>query len=170
MAMGAKLNAFATSCCRIILNNKGLDKVSNDRIYDLTDTSPLLSTVISRQFLGHILRTRQHLRVVWGPHGRSPSGIPRRSFSRQVQEWIGPNNYFLEDNIVRTAQDRAGWRRLTVDCSSSERWWWDRDGYRIFLWGEGRAGRVKVLKWRTETKAFWLHLRIFNHYTCKLHV
>ena len=32
--MGAKLNAFTTSCYRIMLNIKRLNKLSNDRIYD----------------------------------------------------------------------------------------------------------------------------------------
>ena len=52
--MGEKLNAFATSCYMIMLNSNRPDKVSNERIYDLTGTSPLLSMVISRQlkFLG----------------------------------------------------------------------------------------------------------------------
>ena len=35
------LNASATSCYRIMFNIKCLDKVSNERIYDLTGTSPL---------------------------------------------------------------------------------------------------------------------------------
>ena len=52
--MGVKLNAFATSCYSIMLNSNRLDNVSNERIHDLTGTSPFLSMVISRQlkFLG----------------------------------------------------------------------------------------------------------------------
>ena len=59
--VGAKLNALAVSCYRIILNTKRLDNVSNDRIYDLTGTSHLLLAVISRQlkFLCHILPTEK---------------------------------------------------------------------------------------------------------------
>ena len=54
----SKLNAFATSCYRIILGIKRLDKVPNEILYILTGTSPLITTVKSRQlkFLGHILR------------------------------------------------------------------------------------------------------------------
>ena len=37
--------ASATCCYRIMLNIKCLDKVSNERIYDLTGTSPKPSTV-----------------------------------------------------------------------------------------------------------------------------
>ena len=35
--MSGKLNAFATSYYRIMLNTIGLEKVSKLRIYDLTD-------------------------------------------------------------------------------------------------------------------------------------
>ena len=51
----------AVSCYRIILNIKRLEKVSHDLIYDLPGTSPLLSTIISRQFkfLGYILPTEK---------------------------------------------------------------------------------------------------------------
>ena len=59
---------------------------------------------------------------------KDPQGVRgSRSFPRQVQEWIDPNNYFLEDDIVGTAQDPASGRRLTVDCSSADRWW-------LFYW------------------------------------
>lgn len=56
--MNAKLNAFATSYYRIMLNTIGLEKVSKVRIYDLTDTILMLQTVMSSQlkFFGHILR------------------------------------------------------------------------------------------------------------------
>lgn len=40
--MNAKLNAFATSYYRIMLNTVGLEKVSKVRIYDLTDTILML--------------------------------------------------------------------------------------------------------------------------------
>ena len=39
--MAAKLSAFATSCCRIMLNIKCLHKVSNHRVYDLNGISQL---------------------------------------------------------------------------------------------------------------------------------
>ena len=39
--MAVKLNTFATSCCRIMLNIKCLHKVSNHRVYDLNGISQL---------------------------------------------------------------------------------------------------------------------------------
>ncbi|XP_073231851.1 uncharacterized protein [Porites lutea] len=57
-AMESEINAFGTSCYRIMLNIKRIDRVSNAKIYDLTQTAPLVENVRTRQlrFLGHVLR------------------------------------------------------------------------------------------------------------------
>ena len=57
-AMESKINAFGTSCYRIMLNIKRIDRVSNAKIYDLTKTAPLVETVRThqRRFLGDVLR------------------------------------------------------------------------------------------------------------------
>ena len=57
-AMESEINAFGTSCYRIMLNIKRIDRVSNAKIYDLTHTAPLVENVRTRQlrFLGHVLR------------------------------------------------------------------------------------------------------------------
>ena len=75
-------------------------------------------------------------------HGRRTPGRPHTSFSSQVRKCIDPNKHFSGDDIpkggggtlgisgwvgaagVCTAQDRASWRRLTVDFSSVDRCWW----------------------------------------------
>ena len=56
--MENKINAFASSCYRIMLNIKRLDHISNARINEMTNTKPLINTVRQHQlcFLGHILR------------------------------------------------------------------------------------------------------------------
>ena len=56
--MESEINAFGTSCYRIMLNIKRIDRVSNAKIYDLTQTAPLVENVRTRQlrFLGHVLR------------------------------------------------------------------------------------------------------------------
>ena len=56
--MESKINAFATSCYRIMLNIKRKDHVPNTMIYSMTNTEPLIHHVRNRQlrFLGHILR------------------------------------------------------------------------------------------------------------------
>ena len=54
----SKINAFATSCYRIMLNIKRKDHVPNTMIYSMTNTEPLIHCVRNRQlrFLGYILR------------------------------------------------------------------------------------------------------------------
>ena len=76
--MSVKLNAFATLCYRIMVNSNRLDKVSNERIYDLTSTSPLLSMVISRQlkFLGQRMNP---LSGVWPRSPTSTEKTPRET-------------------------------------------------------------------------------------------
>ena len=56
--MESKINSFATSCYRIMLDVKRKDRVSNTIIYTMTNTEPLVHCVRKRQlgFLGHILR------------------------------------------------------------------------------------------------------------------
>ena len=55
--MESKINSFATSCYRILLRIKRLDRVSNDHVYKMTDKASLIEQVRTRQlkFLGHIL-------------------------------------------------------------------------------------------------------------------
>ena len=45
--MENKINAFATSCYRIMLNIKRLDCVSNARIHQMTSTQPLINTTLA---------------------------------------------------------------------------------------------------------------------------
>ena len=55
--MENKINSFATSCYRVMLNIKRNDHIPNATIYTMTNTKPLLQRVRSQQlkFLGHIL-------------------------------------------------------------------------------------------------------------------
>ena len=55
--MENKINAFATSCYRVMLNIKRIDHVLNTTVYSMTNTVPLIHLVRHRQlkFLGHIL-------------------------------------------------------------------------------------------------------------------
>ena len=56
--MEGKINAFATSCYRIMLNIKRVDRIPNTAVYNMTDTTPLIRRIRTQQlkFLGHILR------------------------------------------------------------------------------------------------------------------
>ena len=56
--MENKINAFDTSCYRVMLNIRRIDHVLNTTIYSMTNTVPLIHLVRHRQlkFLCHILR------------------------------------------------------------------------------------------------------------------
>ena len=56
--MKMSINSFATSCYRILLNIKRIDRSPNAELYDRVQTQPLVSIVMKRQltFLGHHLR------------------------------------------------------------------------------------------------------------------
>ena len=56
--MENKINAFATSCYRVMLNIKRNDHVLNTTVYSMTNTVLQIHLVRHRQlkFLGHILR------------------------------------------------------------------------------------------------------------------
>ncbi len=52
-----QINAFAKSCYRIMLNIKLVDHISNEAIFNMTLTIPLITRVRTQQlkFLGHVL-------------------------------------------------------------------------------------------------------------------
>ena len=56
--MENKINAFATSCYRVMLNIKCIDHVLNTTVFSMTNSEPLIHLVRHRQlkFIGHILR------------------------------------------------------------------------------------------------------------------
>ena len=55
--MENKINSFGTSCYRIMLNIKRVDRVPNTTIYNLTETTPLVVRARIRQlkFIGHMI-------------------------------------------------------------------------------------------------------------------
>ena len=104
--MGEKPNAFVNSRYRIMLNIKRLDKVSNERIYDLTCTSLLLSTAILRQlkFLGHRMNPLTSTRCMNPPKGEDPRKTENISpFPPESRNGSNTNKHFSEDDIVCTA-------------------------------------------------------------------
>ena len=85
------------------------------------------TSVKKLKFHGHILCVDNdepaNIFALYEPsYGKRLPGRQQNSFSSQVGEWIDPNEHFSEDHIVGNAQDPAGWRCLTVDCSSVNRW------------------------------------------------
>jgi len=126
--MENKINAFATSCYRIMLNIKRTDRVPNSTIYNMTNTSCLIERVRTQQlkFLGHILRMPDDepvkLYALYAPsHGRKRPGRQHTSYLTYIQHLFGDYDGMLStEQLVTLAQDRSKWRKLVVDCSAAE--------------------------------------------------
>ena len=127
--MEDQINAFGTSCYRIMLNIKRIDRVPNATIYNLTSAAPLIERVRVRQlkFLGHILRLPdEELCKVYAlyipTHGKKKPGRQRTLFPRYVQQLLGDSEDMLNQRqLTSMAQDRCSWRKLVVACSAAER-------------------------------------------------
>ena len=125
--MESKINAFATSCYRVMLNIKRLDFVSNFRIYAITDTQPFIMLVRQRQlrFLGHILRMPPeepcNKYALYIPtHGKRRPGRQKTSYLAYIQRLLGDeNNDLSPEGITQLALDRCRWRSFVAACSRS---------------------------------------------------
>ena len=103
--MENKINAFATSCYRVMLNIKRIDHVLNITVYSMTNTVPLFHLVRHRQlkFLGHILRmskeepARRYALYIPTIGKRRP-GRPRTSYLNYVQRLLGDNEGAMQDS------------------------------------------------------------------------
>ena len=128
--MENKINAFATSCYRVMLNVERIDHVLNTTVYSMTNTVPLIHLVRHRQlkFLGHILRmskvepARRYALYI-PPIGKRRPGRPRTSYLNYVQRLLGDNEGAMqEQQIAAFADDRRAWRNLVVACSAADGW------------------------------------------------
>ena len=127
--MENKINSFATSCYRVMLNIKRIDHVPNSRIYDDTNTEPLVNRVRLRQlkFLGHILRMPEEepcrLYALYTPsHGRRKPGRQRTSYLSYIQKLLGDTNSMLHPKaIADLAQNRSDWRKFAIACCAADR-------------------------------------------------
>jgi len=126
--MENKINAFATSCYRIMLNIKRIDRVSNAQIYATTGTEPLIILVRQRQlrFLGHILRMPDEepckiYALYVPPHGKRRPGRQRTSYLSYTQKLLGDTeNVLPQDAIASLAMNRGAWRKFVVACFAAE--------------------------------------------------
>ena len=127
--MENKINSFGTSCYRIMLNIKGIDRLPNATIYSLTETAPLIDRVWLRQlrFLGHVLCLPENepvreFAMSVPTHGRRKPGRQRTLFTNYIHCLLGDPDSLLNDNqLWEMAQDRHRWRKLVVDCCAAER-------------------------------------------------
>ena len=86
--MENKINAFATSCYRVMLNIKRIDHVLNTTVYSMTNTVPLIHLVRHCQlkFLGHILRMSKE--------------EPARRYALYIPTKRRPGNHILHTLIM----------------------------------------------------------------------
>ena len=127
-AMEREINAFGTSCYRIMLNIKRIDRVPNAKIYDLTQTAPLVENVRTRQlkFLGHLLRMPddepcKECALYIPPHGKRKPRRQRTLFLRYIQHLLGDTDNMIGlGKLSELAQDHCGWRKLVVACSAAD--------------------------------------------------
>ena len=130
--MENEINAFATSCYRVMLNIKRIDHVLNTTVYSISNTVPLIHLVRHRQlkFLGHILRMSKE-EPAWKYAlyipciGKRRPGRPRTSYLTYVQRFLDDNEGVMqEQQIAALADDLCAWRNLAVACSTADGWWW----------------------------------------------
>ena len=126
--MENKINAFATSCYRVMLNIKGIDIALNTTVYSMTNIVPLIHLVRHRQlkFFGHILRmskeepARRYALYIPTIGKRKPCQ-PRTSYLTYVQRLLGDNEGAIqEQQIAALADDRRAWRNPVVACSAAD--------------------------------------------------
>ena len=94
--MENKINAFATSCYRVMLNIKRIDHVLNTTIYSMTRYALYIPTI-----------------------GKRRPGRPPTSYLNYVQRLLGDNEGAMqEQQFAAFADDRHAWRNLVVACSA----------------------------------------------------
>ena len=127
--MEGKINSFATSCYRIMLNIKRIDHIPNAQLYVDTNTEPLINRVRSRQltFLGHLLRMPEEepcsTYAFYIPHhGKRRVGRQRTSYLSYIQKLLGDADGMLQPNAIQNlAQNRSVWRKFVIACCAAER-------------------------------------------------
>ena len=128
--MERKNIAFATSCYRIMLEIKRQNCISNNAIYSMTDTEPLVYYVKKRRlgFVEHNLRLPEEEPATWyafyvPPHGKWTPGRPHTSYITYLQRLLGYHDVDISaDEIATLAVDRCVWRNLVITCSAAEGW------------------------------------------------
>ena len=131
------LNSYSTSCFRIMLNIKRLDKISNEEIYTKIGITPLVHQIQRRQlkYVGHCLRKDKNelinKYVLYKPEdrlGKRGKGRARLMYPEYIGELINDESPPSIDDIREAAKDRKEWRKKVVDVCKPKLfavdWWW----------------------------------------------
>ena len=113
------INAFATSCYRIILGVKRLDRITNIEIYRRTAQEPLMPTIRARQlrWIGHLLRRAKNEPArelaLYEPQprlGKSKQG-PNITYKHQIASLLTTQPELMTIETLETrAANRDNWR------------------------------------------------------------
>ena len=120
--MADKINSFATSCYRIMLGIRRIDKVRNAYVLATMEERSLLETVYDRQlsWIGHALRRGEteaaYIFALYDPrHGKAPRGRPSTTYLQYIAELLNiPTGLATAQHIVDLARDRKLWKTTTA--------------------------------------------------------
>ena len=123
--MEKKINCFGSSCYRIMLGIRRLDKITNESVYEQVRRRPLAYAAYKRQlqWLGHALRREENepsrIFALYEPAqslGRSKPGQPPRTFTQHIAHLLtsAPSGLSSAD-IARLAKDRKEWSKRVAE-------------------------------------------------------
>ena len=122
-----QLNAFATSCYRIMLHINKKDHIKNSDLYERTNTEKLYKTIIKRQleFIGHILRLPKdepsRLYALYEPTDRLEDAKTKRGKTKTTYATYITHIMFHKSVSSQTAKleanaaNRDTWKKLVTD-------------------------------------------------------
>ena len=129
--MTSEINSFATSCYRIMLGIKRIQKVPNAHIYEQIGAEPLIYTVQKRQlrWIGHALRRDasepSRIFALYEPaksHGQVKAGRPPPSYRLYIASLLTSNPKDLTDKqIVDMASNKTAWDMRVADIGKLSR-------------------------------------------------
>ena len=120
-----KMDAFQFVCLRRILGIRWPQRVSNERIEDITGINKTSDEIRRRRWnwIGHVLRkdATDNCRVAlgWQPEGKRAVGRPKTTWRRTVENERKSEGWNSWREVKVIAEDRVGWKtRVAALCAS----------------------------------------------------
>ncbi|XP_061191532.1 uncharacterized protein LOC133199675 [Saccostrea echinata] len=110
-----KLDTFQTRCLRRILKIFWLNKISNEELYERTQTAAISDQIKEKRWkwIGHVLRkeTSDIPRVAlrWTPPGKRNRGRPKETWRRSVEKEMKEQGWTW-GKVQQMSVDRQRWR------------------------------------------------------------
>ena len=124
-----KLNSFATTCYRMWLGVKPLDKVKNEEIYKKVQQKSVVEKLRHRQlsWVGHALRRTDKdpakIFLFYEPEinqGVVKRGRKNTTFFKYISELLfQTNDEVAKAEVEKLANDRTLWKKHVADCCKS---------------------------------------------------